>query len=177
MTLSENFDRAVEVVFVHEGGYTNDPDDAGGPTNLGLTFDDMKRVGLPATVEQIKSLTKETAKPIYKQLYWDEMNLDLVTDFHVSLCLFDQGVLQGTHTAIEKIQSLLGLNPDGKIGPVSAAAINKEDGLKLSFRFIRSDLHRYNAIVKGKLSQVKFLDGWDDRLFSLLDFIFFGDVT
>lgn len=172
-----NFDQAVAVVFVHEGGYTNNPNDAGGPTNLGLTFADMREVGLPATIEQIKSLTPATAKPIYQKLYWDVMNLDLITDYHVALCLFDQGVLQGPATAIEKMQSLLGVNPDGKIGTLTAAAINKEDGLKLSFKFIRSDLHRYNAIVKGKLSQVEFLDGWDDRLFSLLDVIFFGDIT
>ena len=63
------------------------------------------------------------------------------------------------------------------MGPITAKAINSEDGLKLAFKFIRADLHRYNAIVKKEVSQLEFIDGWDDRLFSLLDAIFFGDVA
>ena len=175
--MGTNFDQAVEVVLFHEKGFVNNPNDKGGPTNFGLTFADMKECGLPETLEQIQSLTKETAKEIYRKLFWNPMNLDLIQDYHIALCLFDQGVLQGKENAIKKVQNLLGFKIDGILGPMTAKAINAEDGLKLAFKFIRADLHRYNAIVKKEVSQLEFIDGWDDRLFSLLDAIFFGDVA
>ena len=169
-----NFETALKIVLQHEGGYGNDPADSGGPTNLGLTFEDMKQVGLPATIEQIKSLTPETAAPIYKTLYWDAMNLDLIKDSAVATCLFDQGVLLGARTAVMKMQGAVGVSQDGQIGPITAAAINAQDGKKLALKFIRENLMRYNQIVRGNPSQLKFLNGWDDRLFSLLDYVFFG---
>lgn len=174
-----NFERAVAIVLIHEGSrYTNNPNDAGGPTKFGITLPTWAEYfGKDGTADDIKNLTAEVATEIYKKLYWDAMNLDLISDFNVALCLFDQGVLQGKSAVVHKIQELVGINSDGVVGPMTAAAINKEPGQKLAFRFIRADLHRYNKIVAGKLSQLEFLDGWDDRLFSLLDYMFFGDAT
>jgi lysozyme family protein len=174
-----NFEKAVQIVLAHEGSrYTDNPNDAGGPTKFGITLPDwLEFYGSDGQASDIQGLTVETATAIYKKLYWDAMNLDLISDFNVALCLFDQGVLQGKGVAIHKIQELVGINSDGVIGPMTANAINKEPGQKLAFRFIRADLHRYNKIVAGRLSQIEFLDGWDDRLFSLLDYIFFGDAS
>ena len=33
----QNFNDSLVTIFGHEGGYTNDPDDLGGPTNMGIT--------------------------------------------------------------------------------------------------------------------------------------------
>lgn len=174
-----NFEKSVAIVLAHEGSrFTNDPNDAGGPTKFGITLPTWAEYfGKAGQASDIQNLTVDVATAIYKKLYWDAMGLDLITDPSVALCLFDQGVLQGKSTVIHKMQELVGINSDGVIGPMTALAINKEPGQKLAFRFIRADLHRYNKIVAGKLSQIEFLDGWDDRLFSLLDYIFFGDAT
>ena len=170
-----NFETAIKIVFDHEGGYGNDPDDPGGPTNFGLIFEDMRQVGLPATVEQIQSLTPETAASIYKKLYWDAMNMDLIKDASVAICIFDQGVLQGAQTSLRMVQEIVGVDQDGELGPVTAAAINAQDPKKLAISFTRLCMHRFARIVENNPSQAKFIAGWTDRIFSLLNYGFFGD--
>ena len=61
--MKTTFDEIIEVVLEHEGGYVNDPHDAGGETNFGIAkrwYPDV----------DIKNLTKEQAKKIYHQDYW-----------------------------------------------------------------------------------------------------------
>ena len=55
-----NFDEIIEVVLHHEGGYVNDPKDPGGETNFGIAKRSHPDV-------DIKNLTKEGAKDIYKE--------------------------------------------------------------------------------------------------------------
>ena len=54
------FDHCIELVLGHEGGYVDDPNDAGGETNWGISKRAYKDV-------DIKNLTKEEAKAIYKK--------------------------------------------------------------------------------------------------------------
>jgi len=60
--MSDNFERCIAFVLRHEGGYVNDPRDPGGETKYGIS----KRAypGL-----DIKNLTEEQAKEIYRQDY------------------------------------------------------------------------------------------------------------
>jgi hypothetical protein len=61
------FDAAMELVFQSEGGYVNHPNDPGGPTNMGITFDTAKRHGY-RTITALKNMTREQAKEIYRML-------------------------------------------------------------------------------------------------------------
>lgn len=38
-----NFDDAFTYTIGNEGGYSNDPNDSGGPTNFGITIGDLSR--------------------------------------------------------------------------------------------------------------------------------------
>ena len=58
------FDDAISFVLKWEGGYINDPLDPGGETNFGIS----KRA-FPSV--DIKHLTKDLAKVIYKIHFWD----------------------------------------------------------------------------------------------------------
>jgi Glycosyl hydrolase 108 len=56
---STNFSQCLAVVLAEEGGYTNDPDDRGGPTNFGITIDDLREWrGTDVTAEDVKNMTK-----------------------------------------------------------------------------------------------------------------------
>lgn len=85
-----DFEIAVELVLNHEGGYTPGlPDDPGGETNFGISkraFPDL----------DIKNLTEQQAKDIYKQQYW---SFDEITDQSVANCLLDCAVNQGLSLA------------------------------------------------------------------------------
>jgi Glycosyl hydrolase 108 len=69
---STNFSQCLAVVLAEEGGYTNDPDDRGGPTNFGITIDDLREWrGTDVTAEDVKNMTKAEAQEIYRSKYWN----------------------------------------------------------------------------------------------------------
>jgi hypothetical protein len=54
----------------HEGGYDNDPDDPGGPTNYGTTiYDARKYWKADATAEDVRNMPLDVAKDIYRTKY------------------------------------------------------------------------------------------------------------
>lgn len=173
-----NFEAALSVVLHHEGGYVNHPDDLGGPTKYGITLQTLKdhREGAPVSAEDVQELTETEAADIYHK-QWLTLWLDTVLSPAVAVVLFDQAVLDGTHTAVARVQRLLGVPPEGKMGPLTVAAINRENGYQLAFKFVRASVHHYTEIVARHPAQSKFLNGWIDRLMSLLDFVFLGDFT
>ena len=72
--MKENFDKALELLLKHEGGYVNHPSDPGGITNLGVTkkvYEDW--VGHEVTEEDMKKLTPEDVAPIYLENYWEKI--------------------------------------------------------------------------------------------------------
>ena len=124
MMLTE-FDDIIEVVLEHEGGYVNDPDDPGGETNFGVAKRSHPDV-------DIANLTKDGAKEIYKEVYWDKNKVEsLSADLrHI---YFDMCVNQGRGRAVKILQQAAnakgaGLKVDGGMGPMTIAAM---DGVEL----------------------------------------------
>ena len=115
------FDEIIEVVLHHEGGYVNDPDDPGGETNFGIAKRSHPDV-------DIANLTKDGAKEIYKEHYWDRNKVeDLPEDLrHI---YFDMCVNQGRGRAVKIMQRAANakgadLVVDGGMGPKTIAAMN-----------------------------------------------------
>ena len=72
-----NFDRCLEMVLKHEGGFVNHPKDPGGATNMGVTLATYEQwVGRSVTIEEMKSLAFQDVAPIYKKDYWDKVRGD-----------------------------------------------------------------------------------------------------
>src|SRR5512146_2878001 len=66
------YDLCLPLLLAHEGGYSNHPNDPGGPTNFGITiFDYRKSVKPGATAADVRAMTVEEAKRIYRTRYWD----------------------------------------------------------------------------------------------------------
>lgn len=108
------FDRAVAFVLAQEGGYVNDPHDPGGETRYGIS----KRQ-YPA--EDIKSLTVERARQLYRRDYWDRNRCEELPA-HMALAVFDAAVNGGA--PIRWLQMAVGATIDGAIGPKTIAAAN-----------------------------------------------------
>lgn len=174
-----NFDAAFRVLMHHEGTqYTNDPLDAGGPTKYGITLATYssyhKRA---ATSDDIELLTEMEAAEIYQALFWNHLELDRIAFLPLAVVIFDQSVLNGSVGIIKRLQALLGIHEDGLMGGATFAAIEHEDAEKLTFKLLRSIMHNYTEIVKNRPTNVKFFPGWADRIFGLMDFMFFADLT
>ena len=64
----QNLDVCLAFVFAEEGGYTDDPMDPGGATNLGITLDELSRWRHTAvTKDDVRNLQKPEATAIYTQ--------------------------------------------------------------------------------------------------------------
>ena len=150
------FDDIIEVVLHHEGGYVNDPDDPGGETNFGIAKRSHPDV-------DIANLTKDGAKEIYKEHYWDRNKVeDLPEDLrHI---YFDMCVNQGRGRAVKIMQRAANakgadLVVDGGMGPKTIAAM---EGVEL--QRVRAYRVKYYAdLVTRKPDLEKFYFGWFRR--------------
>lgn len=151
-----NFDKAFERLIGHEGGYVNDPRDPGGETKFGIS----KR-SYPA--EDIKGLTLERAKAIYRRDFWGVAGCDAVPDA-MKFDLFDMAVNSGPVTAIKTLQRSAGVTPDGLLGPITLQALNSTPTPRLVARF---NGHRLDFMTDLKTWSV-FGKGWAKRVASNL---------
>lgn len=91
----QNYNECLNRLLKDEGGYTNHPDDKGGPTNFGITIADYRRYIKPgATIEDVKAMKLDEAKVIYRKRYWDAIDADNLPS-GIDYCLFDYGVNSG----------------------------------------------------------------------------------
>lgn len=112
--MSDLFDQLIEPLLVREGGYVNDPRDAGGETNFGVTVAVARENGF---FGQMRDMTRVQASAIYRAKYWIRPGFHLVAAVSPPIAeeLFDTGVNMGTGTASIWLQrSLNALNRQGK---------------------------------------------------------------
>lgn len=162
--MNEFFDAAFEYTVGNEGGYTNDPDDDGGPTNWGITIHDLSKfLGRAATAAEVKGMSSATAKEIYMNDYWLALNLPGVKSKGVAMAMFDQGVVRGVSAIALAVQDMVKVKPDAHIGPVTLAAINSHDPKVLVTTIERQAESSFRAIASAHPHDQKFLNGWLNR--------------
>lgn len=121
--MKDNWEISFQMVLKHEGGFVNNPKDPGGATNLGVTkkvWEDY--VGHQVSLDDMKSLTPEMVKPLYKKNYWDKIKGDQLPS-GVDYAAYDLAVNSGTGRAAKYLQKIAGVPDDGVIGPKSMDAI------------------------------------------------------
>ena len=153
----KTFDEIIEQVIKHEGGLVDDPNDAGGLTNFGIS----KRA---YPDEDIKELTVERAKELYKRDYWDRFKCGQLPD-RIRHIYFDMCVNMGGGRATKILQEACNsknsnkIDVDGGIGKNTIkASANLED-----FRLRAYRVMFYAELVMKKPNQMKFWVGWFKR--------------
>ena len=125
--MQSNFEKCLEKLLIHEGGYVHHSQDPGGMTNLGVTARVWEEwVGHPVDEKQMRALTPQDVAPLYKKKYWDACRADdLVSG--LDYCVFDVAVNSGPGRAIKFLQSCVGVTADGGFGPATLAAVKKAE--------------------------------------------------
>lgn len=127
--MQSNFEKCLNEVLKHEGGYVDHPADPGGMTNLGVTARTWGEwIGHEPTEQEMRALTKEDVSPLYRRRFWDVCKCDRL-DAGVDYVVFDIAVNSGTGRAAKFLQSAVGVGADGSIGPATLSAV---DGSTLS---------------------------------------------
>lgn len=145
-----NFERAFTELLGHEGGYTNNPADPGGETNWGITVAVARENGYIGTM---KDMDQSVAKAIYAKKYWLDAFDRL--PYPVAFQVFDAAVNSGVGQAVRWLQRSVGVADDGKLGPVTLAAVTTTDPLKLVLLFnaerlmFMTNLSTWSSFGKG----------------------------
>jgi len=121
--MKENWETAFQMVLKHEGGFVNNPKDPGGMTNLGVTKRVWEEfVGREVDEREMRALTPDAVKPLYKKNYWDKIKGDQLPS-GVDYAAYDLAVNSGVGRAAKYLQQIAGVPADGLIGPQSIEAI------------------------------------------------------
>jgi lysozyme family protein len=154
-----DFEQAVTKTLIHEGGakVTDDPDDAGGLTKYGISQRAYPNV-------DIRNLSEQEAKNIYKRDYWDKVKGDEIKEQQIAENIFDTAVNMGARTASKLAQLALDIEPaDGVIGTDSIKKINASDVELFIANYTIAKIARYAHICNKNSSQRKYLLGWVNR--------------
>lgn len=125
--MKKNFDKCLEMLLHHEGGYVNHPSDPGGMTNLGVTkrvYDEW--IGRESTEQEMRDLKPEDVAPIYRKNYWSRLRLDDVGS-GIDWALMDFCVNSGPSRPAKALQRAVGAVADGAIGPKTLQLVAEKD--------------------------------------------------
>ena len=158
--MKNNYDKCLETILHHEGGYVNHPKDPGGETNLGVTKRVYQEHG---GTKDMKDLLVEDVAPIYKKGYWDKMKGDDLPG-GLDLCVYDFGVNAGPGRAAKFLQQMIGTTVDGGIGPNTLAKVEeyvRENGEAESVEKYQSMRQKYYEQLS---TFATFGKGWTRRV-------------
>jgi lysozyme family protein len=156
-----NFAACLAIVLEMEGGYVDNPEDNGGPTNLGVTLATLQKwfgANTVATVQNVRDLTPTTVAPIY-QVFWGADHDELLP-IGIDLCVFDFSVNAGPGEGGRALQQALGVPVDGLVGPITINAaiaaqpldlINKLAAIRTTYY---EGLANFPTFGKGWLARV-----------------------
>lgn len=153
------FETAFNKLMEFEGGGKTHtiPGDTGGTTKWGVSQRAFPKLDIP-------SLTKEKAMEIYKENYWTPCKCEML-NCSLQYIMFDTAVNMGVKTSITILQQTMGISTDGKFGPNTMVA--SFNCTKEKYALYR--MFRYANIVDNNPSQVKFLEGWMNRVKTIVE--------
>jgi len=161
---------AIALMLRLEGGYVDNPADPGGATKYGITQRALIGVRsrlyghpLPASVAD---LTADQATLIYQTVQWHDIAGDYLPAA-LACVMLNSAVNQGTPTAIELLQTMLGVVVDGIMGPNTVAAVHRWASPYDPAQSIAEEFCAHMAARYARLdtSEDQFELGWYRRLF------------
>jgi lysozyme family protein len=177
--MKESFQRAWDFTMRWEGGgkLHTVPGDPGGTTKWGIAKRYNPDIDVP-------NLTEAQAQKIARREYWDKCRCDDLPE-PIDILVFDAAFNMGWGRAGKFLQLSLNhfgasLKVDGAIGPLTLAATNQvsdTDYWCIPRQFMLHRLRFYNRRISEAPSQTKFIAGWMNRVFALLEYVGMGDFS
>lgn len=183
-----DFEDAVNFVLAREGGFVDSPNDSGGVTNMGISLrflqlissDRLRKYGIfgDPTIDDIKLLTVEKVKEIYRGEFWDAANFGALGYWKLRRYVFDMAVNHGINQAIKILQratwgaaEMYGyVQDDGILGAKTIQCVNNLCDPRLCGMIIaaicseRAGFYRLLAQIRPKDKEN--LHGWLERCYT-----------
>jgi lysozyme family protein len=155
----------IDHILIREGGYVDHPADKGGPTNHGITQATLSQWrGKVVSVDDVRNLSRDEAKRIYRKRYIEDPGYLAIASDQVRSLVVDCAVNHGVARATKLLQQAAHVFPDGKLGPVTVAAVNRMTPAALYRRVCAQRARLYGEIITKNPSQAVFAAGWMNRL-------------
>ncbi len=174
-------DEIFNAILGKEGGYVNNPNDKGGPTNWGITQAVARAHGYTG---DMRNLTRQQALDILEADYWTGPRFDQISVMSSAIAaeLCDTGVNMGPAVAAKFLQRVLNVMnnqgrlyadivADGQIGPrtisalrsyLSARGANGETVMLKALNSLQGT--RYIELSEQRAANEAFTFGWFSRV-------------
>lgn len=164
-----NFGKIIGFILSWEGGYVNDPDDDGGETYRGISrkkhpqWDGWKDVDARQPLKK-DAIIKDAALDFkvvafYETKFWHEIGGNAINSQAVANMACDWQVNSGDNCT-KALQRIVGVYPDGIVGPKTIAAINAMPETLLLTKLRQYRIDFYYDLVRRKPKNQKYLKGW-----------------
>lgn len=158
--MGKNFETSFQATLKHEGGFVDHPKDPGGMTNLGVTRAAWEQyVGRHVLEPEMRALTVDQVRPFYRKMYWDKVRGDDLPD-GIDFAVYDFAVNSGPARAARVLQLVLGVTPDGVIGPKTLQAAYKADPIQV----VAGICQRRQEFLEALDTFQTFGKGWTSRV-------------
>ena|ERR1035437_3466421 len=174
-----DFTKVVPFILHWEGGYQNDKDDlSGSDTNKGITravWNSIYGTGDQSN-KDFMAMPQDKWNHVFKSLYWDKIYGDQLVSQNVANLLVDFVWASGTHFPVLNVQDILihafgeHIAEDGSFGPGTLKAINEVDQNVLYKDIIAKRFWYIDQIILAHPTQIKWKNGWTNRINSLVNF-------
>ena len=148
-----------EYIIPNEGGYNNDPADAGGETNMGIAQN-------AHTDEDIKNMTRERANAIYYRDYYNWNGLNKLP-YPIRGFVVDYGLPTRPQLAVETVHKVLDIPPPSNIiGPTTLGKFEnytEEDYNNFLDKYREEMKKHFREVAQKNPQKRKFLNGWLNR--------------
>jgi len=154
----------IELIIAREGGYSDDPDDRGNETNMGITQPFLAEYG-DGTSMTVRDLTHAAAAQTYRSAF-REWQIDKISDIATFSLVADSAVNHGEGVAIKWLQAAIGggIAIDGMIGAATLAQLAITPNWQtVRNRVLAARIRFYGRIVANDHSQARFISGWLSR--------------
>lgn len=157
---NSRFDRCIEIVLAHEGGFADHPRDPGGATKWGITRATLGEWrGAEVSADDVRGLTETEAREIYLARYWNVLRGDDLPP-GLDLAVLDFAVNSGPVRAARTLQRVLRVTQDGVIGRETLGAARAADRAWLIDDLCDLRL----AFLQGLSAWATFGRGWTRRV-------------
>lgn len=176
-----DFEPILKHTFKWEGGYQNYANDTANYNSLGQLVGTNRGISAkawesyfkkPPRIEDIKAITPELAKKIYKKNYWEPIKGDLIKNQDVAALMF-QAFIGSGYVGLKHIKEAINDTAGKQLVPINNAAITRKEAeiinklpQKNFFNTLKEKRRAFFYYLEksnpDKYS--KFIKGWINRL-------------